>query len=229
MGNGFWLGRRSERIAGKISRKSSGSSPLGQFAALAVLLLTASALLISSLHPSDVPTSAQLPVSPLPSFSRSSLSSNPSNSRPLHSNLDARAVLGQLPLIFEPNRGQADPRVKFLARGAGYSLFLDSDGAVLAMQTAQSSAGQSEAGRSERFVRMKLVGANAAAATAGTDSLPGKSNYIMGNDPRQWHTGIAQFAGVRYRSVYRGIDLVFYGNEGRLEYDFQVAPGADPA
>ena len=82
---------------------------------------------------------------------------------------------------------------------------------------------------SEQFVRMKLVGANPAAATAGTDPLPGKSNYIMGNDPHQWHTGIPQFAGVRYESVYPGIDLVFYGNQGRLEYDFRVAPGADPA
>ena len=95
---------------------------------------------------------------------------------------------------------------------------------MLAMQTAHSSAG-----RSEQFVRMKLVGANPAAATAGTDPLPGKSNYIIGNDPHQWHTGIPQFAGVRYQSVYPGIDLVFYGNQGRLEYDFRVAPGADPA
>ena len=76
---------------------------------------------------------------------------------------------------------------------------------------------------------MKLVGANAAAATAGTDPLPGKSNYIIGSDPQQWHTGIPQFAGVCYRSVYPGIDLVFYGNQGRLEYDFRVAPGGDPS
>jgi uncharacterized repeat protein (TIGR01451 family) len=128
-----------------------------------------------------------------------------------------------LPLIFEPNRGQADSRVKFLARGAGYSLFLDQTSAILAMQTA------SPAGQSEQFVRMKLVGADPATATAGTDPLPGKSNYIFGNDPKQWHTGIPQFAGVRYQSVYPGIDLVFYGNQGRLEYDFRVAPGGDPS
>ena len=88
---------------------------------------------------------------------------------------------------------------------------------------------QTAAGHSEQFVRMKLVGANPAAATDGTDPLPGKSNYIVGNDPRQWHTGIPQFAGVRYRGVYPGIDLVFYGNQGRLEYDFRVAPGGDPS
>jgi uncharacterized repeat protein (TIGR01451 family) len=113
--------------------------------------------------------------------------------------------------------------VKFLARGAGYSLFLDATGVVLAIPTAHSTA------RGEKVVRMKLVGANAAAATAGINPLPGKSNYIFGNDPKQWHSGIPQFAGVHYQNVYPGIDLVFYGNQGRLEYDFRVARGADPA
>ena len=75
---------------------------------------------------------------------------------------------------------------------------------------------------------MKFVGANSEVATSGTEALPGKSNYVLGNDPRKWHSGIPQFAGVRYASVYPGIDLVFYGNQGRLEYDFKVAPGADP-
>jgi uncharacterized repeat protein (TIGR01451 family) len=129
-----------------------------------------------------------------------------------------------LPLIFEPNQGQADPRVKFLAHTARYSLFLDTTGAVLAMPTAHSMPGQSE-----HLVRMKLVGANSGAAIAGTDPLPGKSNYLLGDDPHQWQRGIPQFAGVHYEGVYPGINLVFYGNQGHLEYDFQVAPGADPS
>ena len=227
MWNGPWLGRRAERIAGnsseKSSEKESGSGGLWPRAlvAMAALLLAGSALLASGFHHSAEQGAARLPMSSMQGSATSSLPWL--HSKPQHSNLDARAILGQLPLIFEPNRGQADARVKFLARGAGYDLFLDTAGAVLAMQTAHSPAG-----RSERFVRMKLVGAKAGASTAGTDPLPGKSNYIMGNDPHQWHTGVPQFAGVRYHSVYPGIDLVFYGNQGRLEYDFQIAPGADP-
>jgi hypothetical protein len=138
---------------------------------------------------------------------------------------DAQSLLSHLPLIFEPNQGQADSDVKFVARGAGYSLYLDPTGAILATPKPRgsSSRGNVEA------VRMTLVGANPAAAIAGSDRLPGKSNYFIGNDPKKWHTGIPQFAGVRYQNVYPGIDLVFYGSQGHLEYDFKVAPGADPA
>jgi uncharacterized repeat protein (TIGR01451 family) len=156
---------------------------------------------------------------------------------PLKSKPDARALLSQLPLIFEPNQGQADSSVKFVSRGAGYSLYLDGTGAVLAMRTGQSSAAgkrgsvpaQKGSGSTLESVRMTLVGANSAADMAGSNLLPGKSSYFIGNDPKKWHAGIPQFAGVRYQSVYPGIDLVFYGNQGRLEYDFKVAPGADPS
>jgi uncharacterized repeat protein (TIGR01451 family) len=161
----------------------------------------------------------------------------PSKSNPVKSKPDARALLSQLPLIFEPNQGQTNPSVKFVSRGAGYSLFLDSTGAVLAMRTAhpapagRSAASQNggENGQSMESVRMTLVGSNPRAAIAGGDQLPGKSNYFIGNDPKKWRTGVPQFAGVHYQSVYPGIDLVFYGSQGRLEYDFKVAPGADPS
>ena len=146
-----------------------------------------------------------------------------------HAKPDVRAILGQLPLIFEPNQGQSDPRVKFLARGAGYSLFLDNAGAVVGLQSGLHSGLHSARGRREQFVRMKLAGANPAAVSAGSELLPGKSNYLIGNDPHHWHSGIPQFAKVHYDNVYPGIDLVFYGNQGHLEYDLKVAPGADPA
>jgi uncharacterized repeat protein (TIGR01451 family) len=134
---------------------------------------------------------------------------------------DLRGILGELPLIFEPNQGQAESQVKFLARGAGYRLFLDNSGAALDLHSASD--------RSEHFVRMKLANANPAALSAGSDPLPGKSNYLLGNDPHRWHSGIPQFAKVHYDNVYPGIDLVFYGNQGHLEYDLKVAPGADPS
>jgi uncharacterized repeat protein (TIGR01451 family) len=131
-----------------------------------------------------------------------------------------RLDLSQLPLSFEPNQGQINPQVKFLARGAGYGVFLTADQAVL---TLRSSA------KSSSVVRMQLAGANPAAAAAGTSQLPGKSNYFIGNDPAKWHTDVPQFARVRYQSIYPGVDLVYYGNQGQLEYDFEVAPGADPS
>ena len=75
---------------------------------------------------------------------------------------------------------------------------------------------------------MQLVGANSSAEPVGDVQLPGRSNYFIGNDPAKWHRDIPQFARVRYRNVYPGVDLVYYGNQGQLEYDFEVAPGSDP-
>jgi hypothetical protein len=125
----------------------------------------------------------------------------------------------QLPLRFEPNQGQTDPRVNFMARGAGYGLFLTSDQAVLTLHSSRKTS----------VVRMQLASSNPAAAATGTSLLPGKSNYLIGNDPAKWHRDIPQFARVRYQDVYPGVSLVYYGNQGQLEYDFDVAPGADPS
>ena len=82
--------------------------------------------------------------------------------------------------------------------------------------------------RKGAVLRMKLVGANPAAQVTGLEQLPGKSNYFIGNDPAKWRTNVPTYAKVRYGNVYSGIDLVYYGNQRQLEYDFVVAPGADP-
>ena len=132
-------------------------------------------------------------------------------------------ALSQLPLRFEANAGQSDPGVKFLAHGNGYSLFLTSDGATMSLRRQSSSSRQTE------FVRMKLVGASENVSIGGTDLLPGKSNYFLGNDASRWRVNVAQFERVKYENVYPGINLLFYGNQGRLEYDFQIAPGVDPS
>src|SRR6266571_3105390 len=81
--------------------------------------------------------------------------------------------------------------------------------------------------RTTDTLRMKLVGAKPAKIT-GLDELPGKSNYFIGSDPAQWQTGERTYAKVKYEGVYPGIDLIYYGNQRQLEYDFVVAPGADP-
>ena len=149
-----------------------------------------------------------------------------------HKTLPSAAL--SLPLFFEQNQGQTAPQVKFLARGAGYGLFLTADEAVLELQTSavstQHSAPSSISSQraSSSVIRMKLDGANSSAHISGTELLPGKSNYFIGNDPSKWRHDVPQFARVEYQAVYPGVDLVYYGNQGQLEYDFRVAPGADP-
>ena len=131
----------------------------------------------------------------------------------------ASVGFGGLPLMFEANRGQiADGRVKFISRNRGYTLFLTTGGATLSLR-ARTGGGA---------IRMRLEGARRSARVSGEDELEGKVNYIRGRDPRSWRTGVETYGGVRYSDVYKGVDLVYYGNEGDVEYDFVVAPGADP-
>ena len=159
----------------------------------------------------------------------------------------------RLPLSFEANQGQTDKTVRFLSRGRGYGLFLTGDeavlelqdsgfrshdsgdpfGGVLGLQRATDNGPRTRAnGRrtTNNILRLKLLNANQTATVTGAHELPGKVNYLLGNDPKKWRTNVPTYAEVRYRNVYPGIDLVYYGNQGgQLEYDFVVAPGADPS
>ncbi len=168
----------------------------------------------------------------------------------------------QAPMSFEVNQGQTDSRVKFLSRGAGYTLFLTSSEAVLALNTvnarlaaqgltAPSGFGSNpgnplsvgyldrtprpvntavhpvQAGQ-EDVVQMRLVGANSESRISGVNETSTKSNYFIGKDPSKWRMNVSNFAEVQYAAVYPGVDLIYYGNQRQLEYDFVVAPGADP-
>ncbi len=141
------------------------------------------------------------------------------------------AVYGGLPLHFEPNAGQTDPRVAFLSRGPQYTLFLTADQVTLALNLPSTGPGDSAGPHDERGIArvalgMKLVGANADPIIEGLDELAGKSNYFIG--AKEDHvTGVPHYGKVAYRDVYPGVDLVLYGKQGRLEYDFVVAAGAD--
>jgi hypothetical protein len=143
-----------------------------------------------------------------------------------------QATYGKLPLHFEVNQGQTASPVQFLSRGPSYTLFLTPTEAVLRLQQGScrtpGAACQDDTPHSA-VVRMQLVGANATPQVLGEERLSGISNYLMGSDRRQWRTGIPHYARVRYRDVYPGVDLVYHGTQGRLEYDFIVAPGADPS
>jgi hypothetical protein len=147
------------------------------------------------------------------------------------------AQYGKLPMSFEPNQGQSAPQVKFVSRGQGYQLFLTGDEAVMAVRNATKRknvspklAHRMPAREASQFavVSMKLDGANTNAAVTGASQLPGKVNYFIGKDASKWRTDIPTYAQVKYAGIYPGIDLVYYGNQKQLEYDFVVAPGADP-
>jgi len=152
---------------------------------------------------------------------------------------EPRVINDALPLNFELNQGQTHKRVKFLARSDGYVLFLTATEAVMALDNpathknvkddSESPASREQKQKPSRsIVRMKLKGANPTPEIKGLDPLPTRSNYFTGSDPTAWRTGIPNYARVRYAQVYPGIDMVYYGNQRRLEYDFILAPGANP-
>ena len=141
-----------------------------------------------------------------------------------------RQAFARLPLSFEPNLGQAVEPVRFLSRGAGYSLLL-LDGELVAQF--QSSAFKNESGlknASGRIsaLRMRLVNGKPSPKISGENQLRGKSHYLRGSDPSHWQVNIPTFSRVRYQEVYPGIDLIFYGNRQRLEFDFALDSGVNP-
>lgn len=150
------------------------------------------------------------------------------------------AAYGKLPLSFEANDGQTDRQVKFLSRGGGYNLFLAATEARLVLtrpEARSSSAKQQQEPGSERksesanaksvALRMQLLGANSKAQVSGMEPLPGKVNYFIGNDTKKWRSNLHTYAKVKATNVYDGVDLIYYGNQRLLEYDFVIAPGAD--
>jgi hypothetical protein len=211
-------------------------SPLVRIAIMAGISLAILALLLSvhmqrrahSSQPiADTHTAASAkPATPLTVAQKENLSS----------------AYGTLPLAFEANQGQTDPDVRYLAHGQSYQLFLTNQEAVLTLRQPSTAKTKSAKGASlvatrmrrkpnaavkTSVLRMRFDGANPNAEIAGTKLLPGKTSYFIGNDPKKWRTDIASYEAVRYQGIYPGVDVLFYGRQQRLEYDFIVAPGAD--
>ena len=152
------------------------------------------------------------------------------------------SAYGKLPMAFEANQGQTDPQVRYLSHGNGYELFLTTDEAVLTLREPQpvhATAVRNKVLFAERrkprgavktsVLRMRFDEANPAPKIVGTNVLPGKVSYFVGNDPKKWHTDIPSYEAVRYKEIYPGVDVLFYGRQQSLEYDFVIAPGADPS
>ncbi|MGA8619509.1 MAG: SBBP repeat-containing protein [Candidatus Sulfotelmatobacter sp.] len=156
-----------------------------------------------------------------------------------------QASFAALPLAFEQNQGQIDGQVKYIARANGYTLFLTANDAVFLLHSssndrtaigrstespAQNAPRQSNARQeSTAVVHMQLVGGNSQAKIPAAGQLSGTTNYFIGNDPSQWHRDIPRYARVSYQDVYPGVNLAFHGAQRQLEFDFVVAPGANPA
>jgi hypothetical protein len=151
-------------------------------------------------------------------------------------------------MSFEQNQGQADPQVRYLARGRGYQVFLTETETILRLQNGNRTAGndpikspladaanlQSASRRvggdpQSTALRIKLAGASIAKQVLGLNPLTGKSNYLVGADPNKWHYDIPNYARVELKDVYPGVSLAYYGTQQALEYDFIVTPGYDPS
>ena len=149
--------------------------------------------------------------------------------------MPATTNYGKLPLTFEANQGQTDAKVKFVSRGKGYTAFLTSGGIVLSLrpkppvpvQQANYIAAPTQASLNTTL-QFKLMGAAQNPSVVGENQQSGVVNYFIGKDPTKWLTKVPTYARVRYKNVYPGIDLVYYGNHQQLEYDFAVSPGTDP-
>lgn len=143
---------------------------------------------------------------------------------------------GNLPLYFEANHGQTEHDVGFYARGQNHTVYLRPNGATIALSsdsaasTAPPFTRRSTTNSAEvRFVHLTLLGSRPAPVPTGLDPLSGRVNYLLGNDPARWQQRVPTFGRVRYTAVYEGIDLVYYGNNQELEYDFYLAPKTDPS
>ena len=149
---------------------------------------------------------------------------------------------GHLPMSFEENQGQTAREVRYVAHGGRYELFLTPQEAVMALRPSRhldfspqhrsaylrALREQGHAAQPVTAIRMRFEGANPEPQISGAERQLTHVNYFTGSDPKNWHTDIPAYARVKYAGIYPGVDLVFYGNQRRLEYDFVVAPGADP-
>src|SRR6266540_1203473 len=130
---------------------------------------------------------------------------------------------GKSPLSFVSNEGQFDSKVAYASRGAGYSIFLTQTEAVLALNKSGSQRTDEQS-----VIKMQLADVNSTPSLTALEQLPGKVNYFSGSDKTKWQANVPTYAKVQYQGVYKGIDLVYYGNQRQLEYDFIVSPGANP-
>src|SRR6202162_1276207 len=162
-------------------------------------------------------------------------------SDPTTQSVSINKTFEKLPLIFVANEGQADGHIQYLAHGSGATINLKSNGIDIEFTRSNSSGqfvrknrtNQNEPitghDRKKSIVQLTFVSANSNSRAVGIDKLAGKVNYLIGNNSKAWHTNISTYEKVLYHNFYSGIDMIYRGNRSGLEYDFILAPGADPS
>src|SRR5580658_1208714 len=205
---------------------------------LAGFALTSLFVLATFNHHARISAYAHIAAARVGTVAKTASIANPVKSVPPTAAASARAVksLANLPMDFEINRGQVNASAKYLARGADYSLFLTDTGAVLSLERFKSrldraklTPKQTKDNVERKVLRMDLAGSNPRAQIAGLDKNSAISNYFAGSDPSKWHTRIPHYNKVHYGAIYPGVDLVYYGTNHKLEYDFIVKANADPS
>jgi len=160
---------------------------------------------------------------------------------PAKKGVDLQLSSVKTPLVFEPNKGQADPAFQWIGRGAGFRVGLAANGATIEFRDRtvarpskpvlpdvnQLTRAAPSKGSHSTLLKLRLAGSSGW-KVAGASPTGGISNYFIGKTAASWRTDIPHYGQVKATGVYQGIDLVFHGNENALEYDFVVAPGADP-
>ena len=119
-----------------------------------------------------------------------------------------------LPLFFVQNAGTADASVRYIVETSEMQAAFAGDSATFRIHGEQ--------------VQVRFEGANTGAALEGIEALAARANFFVGQDPREWHTGVPTFQKILYRGLYAGIDLTYSGTKDRIKSEFAVAPGADP-
>src|SRR3989339_382653 len=166
-----------------------------------------------------------------PSYYKSGNAIQPVGAKRTTQNAQALSKINNLkfPAYFEKNHGQADASVRFFTHAAGYNLYLTASEAVMVTpKTVIGSQVSGVRGQGADVVRMKLKGANAKPLVRGLNILPGRTNYLLGNDRSKWQTNVERYNKVRFSKIYPGIDMVYRFEQGHGKYDFVVAPGANP-
>jgi photosystem II stability/assembly factor-like uncharacterized protein len=132
-------------------------------------------------------------------------------------------IPSHLPLSFEQNAGQVDEQLKFFCRNKAYNIGFTTRQTTINF----TSSSKDNNAQQSATLKMKFINSNPASNLTGVEKLETKSNYFRGNNPKDWHTNVANFASLKYENLYNGIDAIFYGNQQNVEYDFVVAPQAD--
>src|SRR6266496_1333766 len=207
---------------------------------LFILVLGFGMSLLNTALPSHAKGHADGSIRPVSNVTPSSGSDRSVAAATSNKSVSGEVISARLPLAFAANQGQADRRIKFFSHGSGYNLLLTPGEAVFEFRNSKVAGKSGDAGDSpsrrasehskSQFttLRMKLVNASPRTIISGADQLTGRQNYFLGNDPHKWRTDVPTFAKVVYEAIYPGIKLTYYGNQRQLEYDFELAPGANP-